>query len=414
MEIKNDFLTVVKGKKYDLRSFENNHPGGADLLRLAYGNDATELIYSYHSNPEKIMNKLTKFQVSGYSVESQTQNYFEIETKFFKELKYKVNRYFKLTKKNKRSGLFFRSLLLLMITVASYFLVLLGFYAISPLFGICLACLGLCMHHDANHGSYSNSAKINHYIGLMGDLIGSSSLVWRYQHCLGHHVYCNHIGYDPDVSVGLPWFRLHPKQPYYRCMKYQQYYTFLLYAMIGAVAPFWSIYEFLTCRHAHIQLKVIRRRDMIEFWIIKLIYFTYMVFIPYYALGFSMLWQFYLPAQLIGGLYLGTLFALNHNNNKVFSAAACSSEIKDWAMLQIINSANWSSQSKFWNIISGGLNCQIEHHLFPGISHVHYPALHRLVKKTCKKFAVPYQNYSFKEILIDHFLFLKKLGTKLS
>lgn len=402
-------VTRVHGKHYDLKSFEHLHPGGADLLKLAYGNDATELIYSYHKNPQKIFKRLAAFEIKRDAV-CPAQNY-SIETPFFMALKHKINRYFTLTKKNRRSGLGMRSLILILITIISYCLSLNGYLIFSPIFGIALACIGLCIHHDANHGAYSSSAKLNHFLGLAGDLIGSSSLIWRYQHCFGHHVYCNDTEQDPDTKVGLPWFRLHSSQSLYRYMKYQHYYCFFLYALMGALAPFWSIYEFIARKHDTIQLQVIRRRDLFEFWFMKVLYFIYMIIIPLHVLGIAMLWKFYLPVQLVGGLYLGTLFALNHNNHKVFSTDK--KAIQDWAILQIVNSANWSSQSKFWNVISGGLNCQIEHHLFPSISHIHYPALHRLVKKSCQQYQIPYYEYSFKALLIDHFLFLKKLGSSL-
>jgi hypothetical protein len=83
----------------------------------------------------------------------------------------------------------------------------------------------------------------------------------------------------------------------------------------------------------------------------------------------------------------------------------------DWAEAQIRSSANWSVGSTFWLLVSGGLNYQIEHHLFPGIAHVHYPAISAIVRDECSKRGIPYTAYpSFRAIFYAHVLQLYRLG----
>ena len=67
--------------------------------------------------------------------------------------------------------------------------------------------------------------------------------------------------------------------------------------------------------------------------------------------------------------------------------------VNNWAAIQCRTSVNWDLDSFFWTHFSGGLNHQIEHHLFPSICHIHYPAIRPIVEETCREFGVPYVAY---------------------
>ena len=272
-------ITYVSGKAYDLSNFEHKHPGGVDLIRLSYDTDATAMIHSYHKDPEKIFKILASFDIDSDMTPTCP---IKFQSDFLTVLKKRIDNYFETSGKNRRGGLLIRTAALSFATLLFYYLALDISWLFSPFFGVCLACIGLCIHHDANHGAYSRLPAVNHFVGLTGDLIGSSSLIWRYYHCQSHHVNCNDVMQDEDTKVGLPLFRLHSSQPRYGYMKFQHLYTFLLYALIGIAAPFSSMFEFIKRKHGDVKLNTISTKNRIEFWVMKLIYFGYMFFIPFY------------------------------------------------------------------------------------------------------------------------------------
>ena len=65
----------------------------------------------------------------------------------------------------------------------------------------------------------------------------------------------------------------------------------------------------------------------------------------------------------------------------------------EWAVHQVATTVNFATQNKMWNWLFGGLNFQVEHHLFPRISHVHYPELNKRLKQVCAEFNVAYQEF---------------------
>ena len=402
-------MAIINGKVYNLPRHGFKHPGGADLYQLAHGNDVTALVYSYHNKPLQILNRIKKHECSESLVDAPPL--YSFDSKFYDHIKSVANRYFEKNKIKRKDVLYLRTLVLLILTLIFYILSLTLSPFFSPVFGICLACIGLCIQHDANHGAFSASPRINHIMGLMDDLIGGSSFIWRYQHNLFHHSYCNDPNLDQDTKSAYPWIRFNQTQSHLPHMKYQHLYALFLYSFMGILVFFTNIRAFVTQKCGQANIQGIRRQDKIEFILMKVLYIIYQFIIPFLFFKWSFIWKFYLPVQLFGGFYLALLFSVSHNNQQVVKA----SQIKTnkWAVLQLVTSANWSSNSWFWNIMSGGLNCQIEHHLFPGISHRHYPIMHRIIKRACCKFNLPYNHYdSFTSIVLDHLRLLKILSFK--
>ncbi|HEX6550915.1 MAG TPA: fatty acid desaturase, partial [Gammaproteobacteria bacterium] len=82
-----------------------------------------------------------------------------------------------------------------------------------------------------------------------------------------------------------------------------------------------------------------------------------------------------------------------------------------WAVHQIESTINFARNNKVVCWLVGGLNFQIEHHLFPRICHTNYPALSKLVKQTCEEFGVRYrENPSFRSGIASHFRWLRRMG----
>ena len=200
-------------------------------------------------------------------------------------------------------------------------------------------------------------------------------------------------------------------------------------------------------RHEHVPLQPLRFQDKFFFWAGKVVHFGLTIGVPVYFHGWSALLYFYLPTELCGGFSLASVFAVSHNAEvtaynlprdmvsvqaalrtgcmRVESARrrrACvapthcllrvpPNSLQDWAETQIRTSCNWGPNSKLWLYAVGGLNFQIEHHLFPGVAHIHYPAISKIVKRVCAKRDIPYGEYNkFRSLYASHLKTLYKLG----
>jgi fatty acid desaturase len=275
-----------------------------------------------------------------------------------------------------------------------------------------MASVGLAIQHDANHGALFQSAALNDFFGLFDDFIGGSSLIWRHHHVIGHHLFTNDEHEDPDTSAGLPLVRFHPSSPYKWYNSYQHIYFPIVSSLFGFAYHFSDTGHYLKGKFKDIKIHPLSLRDRLEFWLGKLTNLTLFVFIPFWLHGISFLPRMIL-FQMVGSLYLALTFAVSHNTQEIYSTIDSSKKNspKDWAELQISQSSNWGTDNWFANFFTGGLNQQIEHHLFPSVSHRHYPALSKIVHRKCIERNIPYVSYgSFYENLCSLFTHLKTLG----
>ena len=152
------------------------------------------------------------------------------------------------------------------------------------------------------------------------------------------------------------------------------------------------------------------------FWISKIMYATFYVAIPIMAVGFTSWLIGYLTMGLVLGLVLAYVFQLAHAvEGPEFDSVGIEDKMieSEWAAHQVKTTANFAPGNKLINWYVGGLNYQVEHHLFPRISHVHYPAISPIVEQTCKQFNLPYHSFdTLTKSVISHTLTMKKLGQK--
>jgi len=283
-----------------------------------------------------------------------------------------------------------------------------GYYLFCPLLGLLLAINGLAIQHDANHGSFSKNKRLNGAAQIVNDFIGGSSLMWRHQHVIGHHAYPNINELDADTFSNFPIMKLNPGLPSNWYNAYQHIYGPILYSFLGIAYAIGDIFSYMDNKYINVPLQPLRPIDKIIFIAGKISYFSLFVLVPIYLYGFAGIWKYYLPMVLVGSNFLASLFAVSHNTHETEYNLDPNS---DWAEIQIRTAANWSIHSTAWWLVSGGLNFQIEHHLFPGISHVHYPAISKIVRQICKEKKIPYNHYpTYYEIYTNHLSTLKKLG----
>jgi len=157
-----------------------------------------------------------------------------------------------------------------------------------------------------------------------------------------------------------------------------------------------------------VRLQPLRFQDKFFFWAGKLVHFGLTLGVPLYYHGLAGLVFFYLPTELVGGFFLASVFAVSHNSEVT---AYNLPRDMDWAEMQIRTSCNWGPKSSMWLYMVGGLNFQIEHHLFPGVAHIHYPAISKIVKRVCAKHDIPYGEFEhFRTLYKSHLSTLYKLG----
>eukprot|EP00211_Chloroparvula_japonica_P006580 CAMPEP_0119131694 /NCGR_PEP_ID=MMETSP1310-20130426/10525_1 /TAXON_ID=464262 /ORGANISM="Genus nov. species nov., Strain RCC2339" /LENGTH=421 /DNA_ID=CAMNT_0007122285 /DNA_START=52 /DNA_END=1317 /DNA_ORIENTATION=- len=404
------YVTRINDKVYALDSFLERHPGGRDMLILANNRDSTGMFYSYHRDPavaEAVLKKLPVVDGARVPASPEIAKY-DFKSKTYTDLRERVNAYFRNNNLNSRGGFYMitKSLALVALYALVYWTSL-SYPVLAPLVGILSSSLGLCVQHDANHGALTRSPLLNRMFGFLDDVIGGSALMWRHQHCVGHHVFCNDVNMDSDTYSQYPIMKMNPALPHRAYLKLQHMYAPILYSLIGVSYPIGDIQCFLEGRYAWIDVHPLSLVDSALYYTGKFLYVSLYYVVPFYVFGIAAIWTWLLPALLTGGFWLAALFAVSHNNN----ACEHNAETADWAAMQIRTSSNWASDSFLWNIACGGLNCQIEHHLFPGIAHEHYMALSKIVRQYCKEVGLPYNDYpTYREIFVDHLSFLYRMG----
>ena len=344
---------------------------------------------------------------------------------FYKTLQKRVRNYFKENKVSRYgdASMVFKSVFMLTLYLAPLVLVMtLNMpnwltLILWVLAGFGLSGIGLSIMHDANHGAYSKNKYVNKLMGAVLYLAGGSDAMWRIQHNVLHHTYTNVTGMDEDIDPG-GILRFSPHEKRKKIHKYQHLYAWFLYGLMTliwiTVKDFKQLYRYKKMGLTQTQSTSFNKL-LFSIIIMKVAYYVVFLGLPLYlssAPWFITLIGF-LVMHYIAGVILGCIFQPAHvvpSSN--YPMPDESGNIKaDWAVSQVINTANFAPKSKFFSWFVGGLNFQIEHHLFPNICHVHYKRLSRIVKQTAEEFNLPY-NYqkTFAGALKEHGMMLKRLG----
>jgi linoleoyl-CoA desaturase len=270
--------------------------------------------------------------------------------------------------------------------------------------------------HDANHGSYSSRGWINDIAGLSLNALGGNNFIWKQKHNIIHHTYTNIDGVDDDIAKS-PFIRMCSTQVWVPAHRLQHLYTPFLYALSSMIWILFQDFEkYFKKRIVDTPLSRMSAADHVIFWISKVLYLVFYVAIPVALMGWQSGLLFFISMHLGLGLTLSIVFQLAHvvEDTEFDFANGDNKHIEnEWAMHQVRTTANFSTDNKIISWFTGGLNYQIEHHLFPRISHIHYPALSKLVQAECRAFNLPYNNLpTFKAAVISHFRIIRTLGKK--
>ena len=285
---------------------------------------------------------------------------------------------------------------------------------LAVLVGLSAAEIGFNVQHDAGHRAYSNRRRVNELMAMTLDLIGGSSYLWRWKHAIFHHQYVNIVGHDTDVNLGI-LARLAPHQQRLWFHRWQHLYLWPLYSLLALK---WQLLDdfrrFIVGRIDDHSVPRPRRRNLAIFVGGKAIFFTL-------AFGIPLLWHpllvvlfYYMIAALVLGTTLSVVFQAAHcvEPAEFPNLLAGSTHIETpWAIHQTEATVDFARRSCVVAWLIGGLNFQIEHHLFPTISHINYPLIADLVEETCRDFGVRYIEFpSFRAALASHVRWLRRMG----
>jgi linoleoyl-CoA desaturase len=283
--------------------------------------------------------------------------------------------------------------------------------------------IGTSVMHDANHGTYSRNKRINNFIGWILEVIGGYTVTWKIQHNVLHHTYTNIAGLDEDID-SIILLRFSPRQKWYWFHRYQYIYAWFFYMIMTLYWMTAKDYLQVVRYKQHdllVKQKVSLKQALFRITLYKLFYYSYILFLPIMFSG--MPWYHVLLGFLImhftAGLFLSCIFQPSH----IMETSSFSEPVADsgerrmedsWAVHEVKNTTNFSPDSRILSWFIGGLNYQIEHHLFPHICHVHYPHIAPFVKSTVLSFGLPYNvQPTFLKALREHARMLKILGQDL-
>jgi linoleoyl-CoA desaturase len=316
--------------------------------------------------------------------------------------------------------LYLKAALFIFIAIACYCYLLFALYplligiVVCMIFGLSLAGIAMNVMHDACHGSFSSKKWVNNLFSLSMNAMGSNAWLWKIRHNIIHHTYTNIDGMDNDIA-NWPILRQSPTQRRLGIHRFQHIYMYLLYGFTTLHWMFWFDFEkYFRRRFTNTRISRISFREHFVFWTSKLLYILFYIIIPIYYLGVQPALIGFLTLHLVMGVVLIIVFQLAHIVEKVEFDVLKGNEKQiqlEWAVHEVKTTANFAPRNKFVNWYLGGLNYQIEHHLFPQVCHLHYPALSNLVKSKCDEFGLPYNSYdSLGAALTSHARLMKKLG----
>ncbi len=280
--------------------------------------------------------------------------------------------------------------------------------------GCTLAFIGFNVMHDACHGSYSENKNVNNILSYSMNLLGSCAFIWKVKHNLVHHSFTNIDGIDADI-IQTKLLRFAPTQRKRKVHHYQHIYAIFLYAVSYAVWILFNDFEKYFKEKVHIT--PIRKFDATQktiFWISKLYYVIVYFAIPIYMVGFGSAVAGFAITAAACGVVLSVVFQLAHVVEQTEFEDATDTTLfleAEWAEHQLNTTADFATDNKVVSWFLGGLNFQVEHHLFPYISHVHYPAIQPIIQRVCAEYGVAYRSYpTLQSALVSHFAMMKILG----
>jgi len=346
------------------------------------------------------------------------------KSQFFAETRSRVDDYFTGQKlsRHANSGMWTKTIIFMTLFLGLYGLLLSGFFAgpvlliFCVLLGMVSAFVGFNICHDAIHGSYSSNKTTNEIFSLIFHLVGANPYVWNITHNVVHHTYTNIPGHDEDIDVAPGLIRVSTEQPLNRLHRFQHWYAFPLYSLASISWVFRKDYKKFFQAKVGETVNKHPRKEYFNLFFYKLLYLFLFIALPIFVLDAAW-WQILLGFLLMHfaqGLTMGLVFQLAHvvEGTEFPTPDATGNMEEAWAEHQMRTTANFAGDCPVAAFFLGGLNRQIEHHLFPKVCHIHYGKIGAIVKQTALEFNIPYiENRTFGDAMRSHLRMLKRFGT---
>jgi linoleoyl-CoA desaturase len=347
---------------------------------------------------------------------------FRGKSDFQVELRRRVEEFFRSTGRRQRDcpQMYLKTAILLATFAAAYWLLVFVVQTwwqalpLAVLLGLATSAIGFNVQHDGGHDAYSDRPWVNRLMARTMDLIGGSSYVWHWKHGVLHHTYANITGQDTDIDLGV----LGRLTPHQRRLGFHRWQHLYLWPLYGLIAIKWEIFDdfrdVITGRIGSHRFPRPKGLDLAIFLAGRAIFFGLAFVVPLLLH----------PVWVVLPVYGVAVFALGIALSVVFQLAHCVEEAEfpmpredtgcienAWAMHQVETTVDFARRSKVATWLLGGLNFQVEHHLFPRICHVNYPDLSKLVEETCREFGVRYREHrSIAAGIASHFRWLRRMG----
>lgn len=289
--------------------------------------------------------------------------------------------------------------------------------ALCVSFGLASAGLGFNVMHDAIHGGYSNRSRVNRIFGWSGEVVGLSSFIWRQQHNVWHHTYTNISGLDEGLEAEGT-MRWSPRDPWKPIFRLQHLYWPIIYALSASsllLVRNFKVY-FTGKSGKTFQYPKMLLDDKIVFWSFRLANALIFFVLPMFFFAWHEVLIGFALATITAGLVMATILQLSHVMASVEFPEPTGDPLRienEWAIHQMQTTIDFAPNNRLLNFYVGGLNYQIEHHLFPQFCHLHYPRIAPIVRQVCEEFGVSYRSYpTLRAALAYHVRSLRWLGTQ--
>uniref|UniRef100_A0A0K2VHD0 Cytochrome b5 heme-binding domain-containing protein n=1 Tax=Lepeophtheirus salmonis TaxID=72036 RepID=A0A0K2VHD0_LEPSM len=377
---------LVEGKIYSAENLAQSHPGGKLFVRAFAGLDASTAFLTYHRRKfphSRAKNALKEDGEDSNNPEGWDEEYLELcrlVEKVIPRMKSFAPWYYYVKV----------AIILSMAVSIEYYMHKNVFYhpLLCGFLGYIFAVIGLNIQHDANHGAISRRPLVNRILGMSQNWIGGSAINWIHQHVVQHHIHTNDIDQDPDMDGGI-LIRINAKTPLMKFHIVQHIYFFFLLSFYGFSVVIRSLLNVIVGKHFTPMSSLFKKYRVIEVFSSVFFILRLMVFPIYQAPEIQTVLSLSLMF-IVAGYYLSLFFAISHNFEGVemnMKNAKSSSILRT----QVATSSNVGGEILCF--LNGGLNYQIEHHLFPRISHCHYPKIAPVVRQFCEERNIPYVHF---------------------
>jgi len=288
----------------------------------------------------------------------------------------------------------------------------LAFAGVATFFqAIALVLLMLGVMHDGSHSSFSESPWLNRLAKWLLVVAGGSAISWHHEHVVRHHSHTNVLGLDSDLESG-GLLRFHPGQPWRKIHRYQRFYAWFLYALVSFK---WTWFEDLDDVFHNRYALPARARAVhaLEVFLAKLSQVSLFLVIPSQFFGFGRALGLYFLHFVVVSVAMAVTFVLAHLSSTQELPQTRSHAPRDWAEFQLATTANFATGNRALTWALGGLNYQIEHHLFPHVSQRHYPMIREIVRRQAAERGLRYREFtSLWGAIRGHVEQLRRLGER--